>query len=214
MKKIAVFGTGQVGDTLSNGFLANGDAVMRASREPAKLQEWKNGAKGEASIGTYADAAKWADIIVLAVKGSAAESVLDQAGIANLAGKVIIDTTNPIGDQPPQNGVLVYFTNANESLMERLQKKAPDARFVKAFNSVGSAFMVKPSFKSVPAMFICGNDAAAKQEVASILSAFKWQPVDIGGVEAARPIEALCQLWCAPGFLKNDWKHAFAWLTE
>src|SRR5688572_7762549 len=141
MKKIAVFGTGQVGDVLSNGFLANGDAVMRASREPAKLQEWKTGAKGEASIGNYADAAKWADIVVLAIKGSAAEGVIDLAGPANLAGKIVIDATNPIADQPPQNGVLVYFTNANESLMERLQKKAPDAKFVKAFNSVGNAFM-------------------------------------------------------------------------
>ena len=214
MKKIAVLGTGQVGDTLANGFLGTGNAVMRASREPSKLQNWKTSAKGEASIGTLPEAAKWADIIVLAVKGTAAESALEQAGIANLAGKIIIDTTNPIGDAPPQNGVLVYFTNANESLMERLQKKAPDAKLVKAFNSVGSAFMVNPKFKTKPAMFICGNDAGAKQEVSALLDAFGWQPVDIGGVEAARPIEALCQLWCAPGFLKNDWKHALAWLSD
>jgi len=214
MKKIAVFGTGQVGDVLANGFLGNGDAVMRASRDPAKLQTWKTGAKGEASIGTYAEAAKWADTIVLAVKGAAAESVLDLAGVANLAGKVVIDTTNPIGDAPPQGGVIQYFTAANESLMERLQKQAPNAKFVKAFNSVGSAFMVKPSFKSKPAMFICGNDAGAKQEVSGLLEKWGWQSVDMGGVEVARPIEALCQLWCAPGFLKNDWKHAFAWLTD
>lgn len=214
MKKIAVFGTGQVGDTLANGFLGAGHAVMRASREPSKLQDWKSSAQGEASIGSLADAAKWADTVVLAVKGTAAESALEQAGIANLDGKVVIDTTNPIADAPPQNGVLVYFTNANESLMERLQKKAPGAKLVKAFNSVGSAFMVNPKFKTKPAMFICGNDAGAKQEVSALLDAFGWQSVDVGGVEAARPIEALCQLWCAPGFLKNDWKHAFAWLQE
>jgi len=214
MKKIAVFGTGQVGDVLANGFLGNGDAVMRASRDVSKLSAWKAGAKGEASVGTYADAAKWADTIVLAVKGSAAESVIDLAGPANLAGKVVIDTTNPIGDAPPQGGVIQYFTAANESLMERLQKKAPNAKFVKAFNSVGSAFMVKPPFKSKPAMFICGNDAGAKQAVSGLLEGWGWQAVDMGGVEVARPIEALCQLWCAPGFLKNDWKHAFAWLTE
>ena len=214
MKKIAIFGTGQVGDALANGFLAHGCAVMRASRDPAKLQEWKAGAKGEAQVGTLADAAKWAETIVLAVKGSAAESALEQAGIANLAGKTIIDTTNPIGEAPPQGGVITYFTAANESLMERLQKKVPNAKFVKAFNSVGSMFMVNPKFKSKPAMFICGNDAGAKQEVTGYLDKFGWQPVDMGGVEVARPIEALCQLWCAPGFLKNDWKHAFAWLTE
>ena len=214
MKNVAVFGTGQVGDTLANGFLGRGDAVMRASRDPAKLQDWKSSAKGEASVGTFADAAKWADIIVLAVKGAAAESVLDLAGVANLAGKIVIDTTNPISEAPPQGGVLNYFTAANESLMERLQNKAPDAKLVKAFNSVGSTFMIKPSFKSKPAMFICGNDAGAKQEVSGVLETFGWQAVDMGGVEVARPIEALCQLWCAPGFLKNDWKHAFAWLTE
>jgi len=214
MKKIAVFGTGQVGDVLSNGFLEKGHAVMRASREPSKLEEWKSKAKGEAKIGDFAESAKWADIVVLAVKGAAAEAVIDQVGAANLAGKVVIDTSNPIGDAPPQGGVLNYFTNANESLMERLQKKAPNAKFVKAFNSVGSAFMVNPKFKALPAMFICGNDPGAKQEVSAILQSFGHMPVDIGPVECARPIEALCQLWCAPGFLKNDWKHAFGWITE
>jgi predicted dinucleotide-binding enzyme len=215
MKKIAVLGTGQVGDVLANGFLANGDAVMRGTRDPSKLADWKASAKGEASVGTFADAAKWAEVVVIAVKGTAAETVVDLAGPANLAGKTVIDTTNPIGDKPPQNGVLVYFTNANESLMERLQAKAPAAKFVKAWNSVGSAFMIKPQFKQgKPAMFICGNDAGAKQEVSGILTSFGWQPVDVGGVELARPLEALCQLWCAPGFLKNDWKHAFAWITE
>jgi len=214
MKKIAVFGTGQVGDTLANGFLGVGDAVMRASREPAKLADWKAKAKGEATIGSFTDAATWADTIVLAVKGSAAEAVLDQAGIANLAGKTIIDTTNPIDDAAgPQGGVLTYFTKANESLMERLQAKVPAANFVKAFNSVGSAFMVQPKFATKPAMFICGNNAGAKQAVSGVIEAFGWQPVDMGGVELARPLEALCQLWCAPGFLKNDWKHAFGWIT-
>jgi predicted dinucleotide-binding enzyme len=214
MKKVAVLGTGQVGDTLANGFLGRGDAVMRASREPSKLQAWKGSAQGEASVGTFADAAKWAETIVLAVKGAAAESVIDLVGVANLAGKVVIDTTNPISDAPPRGGVVQYFTAANESLMERLQNKAPDAKFVKAFNSVGSAFMIKPQFKSKPAMFICGNDAGAKQDVSGILETFGWQAVDMGGVEVAGPIEALCQLWCAPGFLKNDWKHAFAWLAD
>lgn len=213
MTKIAVFGTGQVGDVLANAFLAVGDSVKRASRDPAKLDDWKAKATGDASVGSFVEAAQWADIVVLAVKGSAAEAVLDQAGIANLAGKIIIDTTNPIGDAPPQNGVLLYFTGANESLMERLQTKAPDAKLVKAFNSVGSGFMFKPKLATKPAMFICGNDAGAKQTVAGILDAFGWQPVDMGGVEVARPIEALCQLWCAPGFLKNDWKHAFGWIT-
>jgi len=212
MKKVAVLGSGTVGTTLADGFLQHGYAVMRATREPAKLEAWKSGVTGEVRIGTYAEAAAWADTIVLAVKGSVAESVLEQAGIANLAGKIIIDTTNPIGDAPPQNGCIVYFTNANESLMERLQAKAPQAKLVKAFNSVGSMFMVNPPFKPTPTMFICGNDAGAKQQVTQILEKFGWEAADMGAVEVARPIEALCQLWCAPGFAKNDWAHAFKYL--
>src|SRR5687768_5500195 len=101
MRKVAVLGSGQVGDVLSNGFLSHGYAVMRATREPQKLQAWKADAKGEAAVGSYAEAAKWGDTIVLAVKGLVAEDVLDQCGLANLAGKTIIDSTNPIGGEPP-----------------------------------------------------------------------------------------------------------------
>lgn len=209
MKKVAVLGSGQVGDVLSNGFLAHGYPVMRGTRDPQKLQAWKASATGEASIGTYDQAAKWGEIVVLAVKGLVAEEVLDQCGPANLAGKTVIDCTNPIGGEPPDNGVIRYFTNANESLMERLQKKAPQANFVKAFNSVGNAFMVNPKFETTPTMFICGNDAAAKQETTEILTKFGWETADMGGVEGARPIESLCILWCIPGFLRNDWMHAF-----
>ena len=212
MKKIAILGSGQVGEVLAKGFLDAGHPVMRGSRDPSKLQTWKNSVSGDASTGTFAEAAQWGDVIVLAVKGTGAEAAVEQAGPANLAGKTVIDATNPISDEPPQNGVLRYFTSANESLMERLQLKAPEAKFVKAFNSVGNPFMVNPPFKPTPTMFICGNDAGAKQETTEIIEKFGWEAADMGSVEAARPIEALCQLWCAPGFLKNDWAHAFGWL--
>ena len=208
MKKVAVLGSGQVGETLADGFLKHGYSVMRGSREPAKLDGWKSKAKGDASTGTFADAAKWGELIVLAVKGSAAESAIEQAGVANLAGKVVIDTTNPIADAPPQNGVIQYFTTTSESLMERLQKRAPQVKFVKAFNSMGAAFMVNPKVPGgTPSHFICGNDAGAKNAVGEILSQFGWQAVDMGAAESARPIESLCQLWCLPGFLRNEWAH-------
>jgi predicted dinucleotide-binding enzyme len=210
MKKVAILGSGKVGETLADGFLKHGYAAMRASREPKKLEAWKSGAKGEASIGTFADAAKWGEIIVIAVKGTAAESAVEQAGIANLAGKVVIDTTNPIGEEPPDHGVIRYFTNMNESLMERLQKKAPQALFVKAFNSVGAPFMVNPALKG--SMFICGNDAGAKQQVTEVLTKFGWEAVDMGGVEGARPIESLCVLWCIPGMLRNEWAHVLKYV--
>jgi len=209
--KIAILGSGIVGDTLANGFLAHGHAVMRGSRDPDKLVAWKSAAKGEASIGSFADAAKWGEVIVLCVKGSAAEKLVGDLGAA-LAGKLVLDTTNPIGDAPPQNGVLNYFTPQNESLMERLQNKVPDAKFVKAFNSVGSNFMVNPKFAATPTMFICGNDDAAKTQATEILTTFGWETADMGKVESARPIESLCVLWCAPGIARGDWAHAFKYL--
>jgi predicted dinucleotide-binding enzyme len=156
-----------------------------------------------------ADAAKFGEAIVLAVKGAGALDALELAG-DSLAGKVVMDTTNPIAAEPPVNGVLKYFTNINESLMERLQAAHPEAHFVKVFSSVGNTRMVNPEYPGgLPTMFICGNDAGAKQTVTKILDQFGWETSDLGAVEAARAIEPLCMLWCIPGFLQNEWTHAF-----
>jgi 8-hydroxy-5-deazaflavin:NADPH oxidoreductase len=210
MDKYAVMGSGQVGQVLADALLELGHEVMRASREPAKLAEWLGKAGPKARTGTFAEAARWGERIVLAVKGAAAENAIELAGIDNLAGKVVIDATNPIADSPPQNGVLRFFTNLDESLMERLQRKAPRARFVKAFSCVGSPFMNHPSFPGgPPSMFICGNDEAAKASVKQLLTELGWETADMGTVEAARAIEPLCMLWCIPGLTKNRWAHAF-----
>jgi 8-hydroxy-5-deazaflavin:NADPH oxidoreductase len=113
---------------------------------------------------------------VLAVKGTVAVDALRAAGAANLGGKSVIDATNPISDLPPVNGVLRFFTNLDESLMERLQREFQSAHFVKAFNSVGNACMVNPQFKGgKPSMFICGNDDAAKKVVTGVLDQFGWE---------------------------------------
>ena len=188
---------------------------MRGSRDTAKLEEWKKGAGAKASIGTFAEAASFGDLVVLAVKGSAAESALDQAGASSFGGKTVIDATNPISDDPPENGVIRYFTGPNDSLMERLQKRFPTAKLVKAFSSVGNAFFVNPDFGGTkPTMFICGNDPAAKEQTKGILDTFGWETEDMGKVEAARAIEPLCILWCIPGFLNNQWSHAFKLLKK
>src|SRR5262249_54552166 len=139
----------------------------------------------------------------------AAETVLDLCGIANLAGKAVIDTTNPISESPPVKGVLRYFTTLDDSLMERLQRHAPEAHFVKAFSVVGNALMVDPKLPGgPPTMFMCGNDAGAKDQVKAILTEFGWDIEDLGAAEAARAIEPLCILWCIPGFLEKRWNHA------
>lgn len=212
MKKIGVIGSGQVGEVLANGFLTHGYTVKRGSREPGKLADWKAGARGDASTGTMSETAAWADIIVLAVKGSGAEPSIDEMGAANLAGKLVLDATNPIADAPPKNGALTFFTGANESLLQRLQAKAPAGKFVKAWNSVGNAMMINPKLAIAPAMFICGADAGAKQDAAAILKQFGWEAIDVGGAEMGHAVEALCILWCSTGFLHNDWTHAFAYL--
>lgn len=209
MKKVAVIGSGVVGQVLADGFLKHGYEVVRASREPSKLEDWKKGASGKASVATPPEAVKSADLVVLAVKGTAAEEAVALCGEA-LAGKTVLDTTNPIANAPPTNGVLAFFTNFEESLMERLQKKAPKANFVKAFSCVGAVSMVNPDYAGTkPTMFICGSRPDAKAEATAVLSQFGWETEDMGTVEAARAIEPLCILWCIPGLLGHGWNHAF-----
>ncbi|EMJ96507.1 NADPH-dependent F420 reductase [Leptospira alstonii] len=209
-KKIGILGSGIVGQTLANGFLKYGAEVKIGTRDSGKLKEWLSKAGAGASIGTFAEAAAFAEIMVLSVKGNIASDVLKLAGNDSLSGKTIIDTTNPISDEPPQNGVLKFFTSYNESLMEQLQKQVPNANFVKCFSSVGSALMVNPQLKDgKPSMFICGNNDFSKKQVKEILDSFGWDTEDMGKMEAARAIEPLCILWCIPGLLSQSWTHAF-----
>jgi hypothetical protein len=206
---VGVLGSGDVAKALGVGFLIHGHDVTLGTRDPAKLADWLEENPG-VRVGTFEEAAAHGELLALAVKGSAAEDVLALAGAENLAGKPVIDATNPLADSPPVNGVLRSFTGPNDSLMERLQSAHPDARFVKAFNSVGNAQMVGPQLKGgPPTMFICGNDESAKATVHEVLDAFGWETEDMGGVEAARAIEPLCILWCVPGFLGRGWDHAF-----
>ena len=207
--KIGIIGSGDVAKTLAAGFIKHGHEVTIGSREVGKLASFAKSSP-KAKIGSFADAAKFGEVVVLAVKGTVAMKALEGAGAANLAGKTVIDVTNPISDTPPEKSVLKYFTSLDSSLMEQLQKQFATTHFVKAFNSVGSAAMVNPQFKGgKPSMFIAGNDAGAKKTVGVILDQFGWEVEDMGGVEAARAIEPLCMLWCIPGFASNDWFHAY-----
>jgi predicted dinucleotide-binding enzyme len=213
-KRIAILGSGAVGDALAAGFLISGYHVVRGTREPTKLAKWKESSGDKATIASFAEAAAAVDTLVLAVKGTVAEDVIRGCGPASLSGKTIIDACNPISDAVPVKGVLSFFTKMNESLMERLQLIAPSANFVKAFSCVGNGLMYKPSFAEKPTMFICGNNSAAKKTVSSILGEFGWDVADMGAVEAARAIEPLCILWCIPGFKDNSWFHAFRLLKQ
>jgi len=209
MKKIGIIGSGIVAQALGNGFLKHNYEVMLSSRDVSKLSAWKEKGGAKAHTGSFEDAAKYGSIIVLAVKGSVAANVIDEAGPQNLQWKTVIDTTNPIAGGPPENGVLRYFTNLDESLMEQLQLRFPEIHFVKAFNSVGNAFMVDPPFPEKPTMFTCGNNDASKKQVHDILEQFGWEVADMGKATGARAIEPLCMLWCIPGMLRGEWSHAF-----
>ena len=209
--KIGIIGSGEVGQTLATAFLKEGNDVMLGTRNTSKdeVVKWKNKNTG-GQVGTFAETARFGEMLVLAVSGDVAETVINQGGKENFSNKVVIDVTNPIDKRPPENGVLHFFTTLEASLMEKLQKIIPDAKMVKAFNIIGSGSMYKPNFPGgKPTMFICGNDDAAKKTVTDILTAFGHETEDMGSVQAARAIEPLCILWCIPGFIRNQWTHGF-----
>lgn len=206
-RRVGVLGSGQVAQVLARGFAGEGHSVRIGSRDADKLAAFATEAK--IGHGTFTSVAAESEIVVLAVKGTAAEAVVRENAAA-LSGKIVLDATNPIEDAPPEGGILRFFTGPNDSLMERLQALAPTARFVKAFSCVGNHLMVHPKLPGGrPTMFIAGDDAGAKAMVTALLDTFEWDAEDVGGAKGARAIEPLCQLWCAPGFLRNDWVHAF-----
>jgi len=152
---------------------------------------------------------------VLSILGRIADKVIELASPQNFAGKTVIDTTNPLADSAPVGGVLPYLTGPNESLGEKIQALLPQAHVVKAFNSVGNTRMVNPHFEQgIPTMFLCGDNDSAKAQVAEIVRQFGWEPFDCGGIIASRALEPLCMLWCIPGFLRNQWSHAFKVLVR
>jgi len=215
--KTGIIGSASVGQALAKAFMQEGYDVMLGTRNTSK-PDVVQFAKDNPNIktGTFEDTADFGDILVLAVAGKVAEEAINDAGVDNFKNKVVIDATNPIANEPPENGVLKFFTNINFSLMEELQRMVPDAKFVKAFNCVGNYLMYKPDFGGTkPTMFIAGNDDKAKATVTGILDAFGWETADMGKAEAARAIEPLCMLWCIPGMLRNEWTgHAFKLLQK
>jgi 8-hydroxy-5-deazaflavin:NADPH oxidoreductase len=212
---IGIIGSGAVGQSLTKGFLALGYEVMIGTNSAAKHETLRQATGGKARIGTFPETAAFGSILVLAVKGAAAETAVRAAGPAAMAGKTVLDATNPISDAPPVNGVIQYYTTPNESLMERLQRIAPGAHFVKCFSCIGNSLMFRPDFGGTkPSMFIAGNDDAAKAETKTILDQFGFETEDMGKAEGARAIEPLAMLWCIPGFLQNRWSHAFKLLKR
>jgi hypothetical protein len=213
--RIGILGSGSVGQALAMGFSVIGYDVMVGTRTPSKLEDWKVQTAFKGTIGTFEKASAFGEKLVLAVKGTVAVDVLSALDDNGLKGKLIMDATNPIASEPPENGVLKFFSTMDRSFMEELQLRFPETHFVKVFNSVGAHLMYKPDFKGQkPTMFICGDHAESKMWVEGILDQFGWEPEDMGSVQAARAIEPLCMLWCIPGFNENKWAHAFKLLKQ
>jgi predicted dinucleotide-binding enzyme len=208
--KIGILGTGEVGQALGRGFVTLGHEVEMGSRSAANedVLAWVEEMGARASAGTFAEAASFGEIVVLATLGVANEAVLASAGPEKLRGKLVIDATNPLdvsGGMPPRLAVA-----GDDSGGERVQRQLPGALVVKAFNTVGNALMFRPELPGGPPdMFIAGDDADAKRRVAAILDDFGWTVVDIGGIESSRYLEAMCVVWVLAGIISGNWTRAF-----
>src|SRR5215813_726036 len=213
--KIAILGTGHVGQALGHGFIRLGHDVKMGSREAGgdKARAWVAKTGKGASEGTFADAAAFGEIVALATLWSGTENALRMAGAENLAGKVVIDATNPLIFAPGKPPALALGHTASGG--EQVQRWLPKSRVVKCFNIVGNAHFVNPDFPGGPPdMFLCGNDPDAKANVAEICRAFGWPVIDIGGIEGSRLLEPICILWVLYGIQTNSWNHAFKLLRK
>jgi predicted dinucleotide-binding enzyme len=213
--KVGVLGTGDVGQALGRGFIALGHDAMLGGRDAAnpKSRAWAQSQGARASTGTFAETARFGELVVLAVLGTAMDEVLRAAGAETMRGKVVIDTTNPLDfsqGMPPR-----LFVGHTDSLGERVQRALPQARVVKAFNIVGNAHMFRPEFPGGPPdMLIGGNDEDAKRQVGTVLRDFGWNVIDLGGIEVSRALEPMCIVWVLYGARTGSWNHAFKLLKK
>jgi 8-hydroxy-5-deazaflavin:NADPH oxidoreductase len=214
--KIGIIGTGVVGQALGNGFAGLGHDVKMGSRDSRneKLKNWIAEAGPHASGGTFAQAAAFGEVVALATLWSGTENAIREAGPKNLAGKVVMDVTNPLLFAP--NAPPSLAIGHTDSGGEQVQRWLPGSRVVKAFNIVGSSHMVNPTFPGGPPdMFICGNDDGAKRIVRGICNAFGWPSViDVGGIEGSRVLEPSAILWVLYGIKTGGWNHALKMLTK
>ena len=213
--RVGVLGSGEVGRRLAAGFLSREHDVMIGSRDPNKpeLREWLAADGAGINAGTFDQAAAHGELLVLAVLGDAAERAIADAGRENFSGKVVIDAMNPLDFSagfPPKLSV-----SGEDSLGERVQRALPDARVVKAFNTIGNPYFVDPSFSDgQPTMLIAGDDEDAKRTVRDVLADFGWSDTfDIGGIEGSRELEAICIAWVKIGGARGAWDHGFKLLV-
>ena len=209
--KVGVLGSGDVGQALARGFVSRGHEVMVGTSDPPKLADFAR--EANCKTGSFAEAVAFGEMIALAARGRATPRIIEDAGKQKFSGKVVIDAMNPLdfsGGFPPKLAI-----SGEDSLGERVQRALPDAKVVKAFNTIGNQYFVDPSFsEGRPTMLIAGNDADAKRVVGEVLAEFGWsEPVDIGGIEGSRELEAICVAWVKIGGLRGSFDHGFKLLV-
>lgn len=213
--KIGILGSGEVGIKLGDGFISLGHTVKIGTRNTSKetLASWAKKYGNEASVGNFEETASFGEVIVLATPWAATSDIIKMAGTKNFSEKIVIDVTNPLDfskGMPPT--LAIGHTN---SAGETIQRLLPEAKVVKAFNSVGNPHFFQPVFPGgPPSMFICGNDLEAKKWVTNILSGFGWDTIDSGGIESSRLLEPLAMLWINYYFKTSTGDHAFKLLRK
>ncbi len=212
--KVGIIGSGNVGQQLGAGFLRTGHEVKIGTRDATKLNEWLKSGGDKASVGSFKDAAKFGDVIVIATFWAGTESAVNMAGKENFKNKIVIDVTNPLDFSqgvPPKFAV----TNGNSG-GEIIQKWLQDSKVVKAFNTISAFIMINPKLEEGnPDLVIAGNNEDAKKSVTEIAKAFGWQNViDLGDISQSYLLEAFAMLWIIYGFKNNHWTHAFKLLMK
>lgn len=211
--KVGILGSGDVAKALGRGFLEEGHEVMLGSREPAKLASWVRESGKGASSGTFSETAAFGELMALAVHGTKSVDAIRTAGVDHFRGKIVIDATNPL--EMSASGPPTLVGGLGTSSGELNQRALPDALVVKAFNTVGNAHFYKPEFAGGPPdMFVCGDDARAKEQISRLCRDFGWNPVDVGGIALSHYLEAAAMIWIITAYTGGHWNQAFKLLRK
>jgi predicted dinucleotide-binding enzyme len=187
--KIGVLGTGMVGEAIGSKLVALQHEVMMGSRsaQNERALAWARQRGSLARAGSFADAARFGELLFNCTNGAHSIDALRAAGADNLSEKILIDVANVLPPDPARS----------EALAEQIQKAFADVKVIKTLNTVNCAVMVEPSRVRGPhSVFICGNDTGAKETVSQVLESFGWKDIiDLGDVTQARATEAYLELW-------------------
>ena len=213
--KVGILGSGDVGLKLADGFLSLGHTVKIGTRDTSKenIANWLKKHGSKASAASFEETAAFGEILILATLWAATPDVIKMATTKNFSGKTVIDVTNPLDftkGMPPTLAI-----GHTDSAGETVQRLLPQAKVVKAFNTVGNLHFFCPNFPGgPPTMFICGNNIESKKQVTSILTDFGWETLDMGGIESSRLLEPLAMVWILHYFKTNNGNHAFKLLRK